>query len=315
MEIKIERKVESMWIPPRCRKPRVRVDVKEFTVNLREVDEASFPVAYTVQYRLFHSIDDETGNDRTPPLHFRYDNVTQKLYVPTMYAVDRYWQRTPFWKGEEKIKHYLANYRIEQQGFEESILDSIHSAESSLLVFDNTLYFQTAYEPVYTLEFDRRHAFFSIDTWHKNGDADGYPENMYRADELPLIRARFNKGMEQLQKAGLEEKAQSDKKYFEDCLKKETILIGESFYTQLPDYDTRMAENLRAEVESEMNHVFETLYQPEESEPEHDGLQKLSDAMIRRISTSEIYKKNRVVSSECFFKAFWAEINDLYGSK
>lgn len=308
MEIKIKRNVTSMWTPPRCRKPRQRVDEKEFTIDLREVSKASFPVAYTVTYERFAQNADEPA--QIPPLDFRFDEVSDSLYVPLSNGVNRYWQRNPVYRGKEAIEKLLSSW-IREQREESSIVEDIRKIEKTTVVFDDVLYFQTG-EPVFRYEKSDYTFFLTVDTFSEaRYQQEGYPTNMYRADELPLITVQFERKMAALKGRALENR-DAIRNFFYDSVKKETIVIGNQFRTKLPPRHFRKRKNLERAVTKEIKGVFCRLYYPKEGEYGHNGFQMLKSALVERISADAAYQEREYFMESEFFNAFWAEIENLY---
>lgn len=128
MEIKIERKIKTGAL----------AQLKEFVIHLREIDEASFPVAYLVDEATYEG----KCVSKFPQMPVHHDVTTQRFFSPSPTGSLVGFQSDRPFTGEESIKAYIDASELpsNEEWDEADIIDAIRAIEKEVLVCNKTMY-------------------------------------------------------------------------------------------------------------------------------------------------------------------------------
>lgn len=292
--MQIKAKVTATWYgtPPRCRKPRRMSEQREYTVNIREIQDAEeFPLAFIVHRDKEWDTDPERLEYRVATR----EDGSQALFCPVYYG------KHDFVAVEDADALQCCIQRqIDENVEEEEILKSIVEAEKNHCIFGGLLWRQTP-EPYYTLSNADYgdYVFVYIQT------RDDYRGGGFRADELELAK-----------KVALESqhRKQTDDEVL-DGFNKEYIELGDVFYTQMPTYETARLQDLQKDVSDKLGRMWNTYYIPDDDDEFREAYSALEERLTVRIWRDPEYAKTGYcLLDRIFYRAMCRELAGWYNA-
>ena len=307
MKAQIERAYTYIGIPPRCRNPRQMTDRKMFDIEVKEMTEEDFPIAYTVTQ--------ERWTDSEPiVVQFRADG--DNLFIPHRYFSDR---RDDVFliTGSEDLAAFAKN-EIHNHEEEDIIRLSIKEFEEEVRIFDGKIWFSTGepyYEMQYSSTFYSSCPTFNIHAYDISGKTK---ESIYRADEKPLLERYYDEYFDNARAAHSDiRKVQEEEDYIKNqLLRNNFIEVGDVFVTKLQSRETRLMEALYESIDEYVKKMFGTYYLPEPEDDKVGAIQFLKDCLFKKIWESEEYKKEgNLLLNELFYKSLFEVLTEFTKSQ
>lgn len=281
MEFRVNANYQESVVPPRCRNPRIVKREKEVAVNIKEMTDATFPVAYSV----VKDINESNGKMKSFRFELRSDGG--QLFTQYTYGYS-FWAKNigtpkPVSGGLKNAASYTSAsdlYR-DYPRTEMQLDDLVKKAEEQLRIFDGTFWYRTDREPYYSLEVLNPicDPLFYIEI--NDCDCDR-PGNIYRADEKQMLIDRLNALANDCPEE-LHDIVEERAGHAKEMLKSNYIEVLEPVAHTLPTHKENRTAYLRRVIEE---YVSDTIGKVLYSSPEKSEriTRFLRDAMFTRLN-------------------------------
>lgn len=283
-----------------------------FPVELKEMSEEAFPLAYTVH------MEDRFARGKGRNIHIPFRADGDMLFCEYRMMKDA---RKPVEEATNEMVAYFVGRQVLNSAEEDYILADIRDVEESVRLFNGHLWYQTD-EPVYVRETTQFATFDDLPLFRISNKDMGecgelettiYGTGIYRADERDSVIHQGNDYLAAKKASLSPEEYKELEEYISAWQESDYIEIGDVFVTHLDDEATRRRNRRLDDVHMFLKEdVFSSFYLPSAVDDDAGILADLRDALVKKVygeGGAEIEEAS--IGRKEFYNAFFEVLREL----